>query len=71
MRMISDAMLDVYGPEKHIDVDADTLAYVVRKQFNFATYTFQIVAMTKYGEGVHSRVIVASKFHERHLSQVQ
>ena len=64
MRIISDAMVDVYGPEQHIDVDPDTLSYTVRKQLNFATYTFQIVAMTRYGEGVHSRVKVASKFYD-------
>ena len=67
MRIISDAMLDVYGSEKHIDVDRETLSYVVRKLLNFATYTFQIVALTKYGEGVHSSVRVASKFIDNFL----
>jgi hypothetical protein len=63
MRIISDATLEVNGNERHIDVDAETLSYSVRKLLNFATYTFQVVALTKYGEGVHSRVLVASKLH--------
>ena len=63
MWMISDAMLDVTGKERHIDVDAETLSYTVRKLSNFATYRFQIVALTKYGEGVHSPKRTASMFH--------
>lgn len=62
MRMTSDAMLDVNGAERHIDVDPETLSYTVRKLPNFATYKFQIVALTKYGEGVHSPVRTASKY---------
>ncbi|XP_028396320.1 uncharacterized protein LOC114520285 [Dendronephthya gigantea] len=59
MWLISDAMLDVAGEERHIDVDAETLSYTVRKLLNFATYRFQIVALTKYGEGVHSPIKTA------------
>lgn len=64
MWMISDAMLDVQGVEQHIDVDPDTLSYTVRRLPNFATYKFQIVALTKYGEGVHSPIRTASKFRK-------
>ena len=64
MWMISDAMLDVNGVEQQIDVDPDTLNYTVRKLPNFATYRFQIVALTRYGEGVHSLIKTASKFHK-------
>jgi hypothetical protein len=60
-------MLDAYGTQRHINVDSDTLSYTVRGLLNFATYTFQVVAVTKYGEGVHSPVLRASKFLIRYL----
>ena len=54
MRHVSEGMEDVNGREVHIDLESDVLNYTARNLPNFATYTFQIVALTKYGEGVHS-----------------
>ena len=62
IRIISDAMVDVYGQQTYIDVGPGTLRYTVRNLLNFATYTFQVVALTRYGEGVHSPIRTASEY---------
>lgn len=64
MRQFSEGMEDIDGKEIHFDIGPDTLSFTARNLPNFATYTFQVVSLTKYGEGTHSSIKIASKYND-------
>ena len=70
MRQFSEGMEDVDGKETHFDVGRDTLSFTARDLPNFSTFTFQVVSLTKYGEGIHSRKKVASKYDDLNYSLI-